>query len=63
MTKFDEWLQLGIDNGWVRLGCMQHNPPMTKQEREQFENDFDSGNDPCFHVARLTDSAMLTDSL
>jgi hypothetical protein len=62
-VTFDEWLDLGIKRGFVHLGCMTHNPPMSKQEREQFEEDFNEGNDPCFAVARLSDSAIMSDSL
>ena len=60
---FDEWLQFGLAHNFLRLGCMQHNLPMSKEEREKFEQEFDSGNDPCFHVARLVKPAIIEVSL
>lgn len=47
-----EWMQIGIDNGWISPGfCMTHDgdPYMTEEEEEEWEND----GDPCCPVFKI----------
>jgi len=46
-----EWLQTGIDNGWVSpVQCATHEGvPTTDDEDEQY----DEGDDPCLPVLRV----------
>jgi len=48
--SFEEWLELGFNNGWVGPQvCITHDGlPMTEEE----EQEMDEG-DPCIHVVRL----------
>lgn len=50
--EFAEWLQKGIDEGWVSDPfCNTHagDPYMTEEEEQEWEN----GGDPCLHVLKL----------
>jgi hypothetical protein len=50
--KFGEWLQVGMDNGWVTEPfCNTHDidPAMGEEEQEEWE----AGGDPCQHVLRI----------
>ena len=50
--EIGEWLQIGIDNGWVTEPfCMTHDgdPYMTEEEQEEWED----GGDPCAHVIKF----------
>lgn len=46
---FDEWLAIGVGNGWVGVPvCYTHDGlPTTAREDEQFETD-----DPCVSIMR-----------
>lgn len=47
-----EWLQIGIDKGWVSDGfCMTHDGDnyMTEEEEQDWEN----GGDPCCPVVKF----------
>jgi len=48
---FTEWLQLGIEQGWVSEPvCFTHDGiPMDEQE----DHDFIDGFDPCLRVIRI----------
>lgn len=50
---FDEWVQVGIDKGWVagEPFCYTHDgdPYMTEEE----EADWEAGGDPCAPVLKL----------
>jgi hypothetical protein len=50
---FDEWLQLGIEKGWVagEPFCHTHDgdPYMTEEEDQEWEE----GGDPCMPVLKL----------
>jgi hypothetical protein len=50
---FEEWLQIGISNGWCGpTVCYTHDGlPMSEDEDEQFSN----GEDPCMHIIRMYD--------
>jgi hypothetical protein len=48
---FDEWLALGVANGWVSgPRCVTHDGIVSSAEEEAA---FDAGRDPCQHVLRL----------
>jgi hypothetical protein len=49
--NFDEWLQLGLSNGFCGPAiCYPHDGlPMTEEEDTQFSE----GEDPCIHIIRL----------
>ena len=51
---FDEWVQLGLTNGWCGpIICEPHDGlPTTIEEDESY----DLGEDPCIHIIRLYDS-------
>jgi hypothetical protein len=51
--NFDEWLQLGLSNGFCGPAiCYPHDGlPMTEEEDTQFSE----GEDPCIHIIRLYD--------
>lgn len=53
MPDFDTWYRQGEKNGWVRTGCLQHSPPFTVDEDEEFMQRFEDGDDPCRHIARV----------
>jgi hypothetical protein len=48
---FDEWLQIGLTNGFCGPAvCYPHDGlPMTEEEDSQFFE----GEDPCIHIIRL----------
>lgn len=50
---FDEWIQIGFDNGWTGPPvCVTHDGfPSTASEDEEFET-----GDPCLNGLRLYDS-------
>ena len=47
---FDEWLAVGVEQGWVSLPvCQTHEgSPMTNEEMELWED-----SDPCIHILRI----------
>lgn len=50
--SFDDWLQVGIDKGWVTEPfCYTHDgdPYMTEEEEKEWED----GGDPCAPVIKL----------
>ena len=49
---FDEWLGMGIDNGWVsEPSCYMHDtPPLTDEEAKDY---YEDGNDPCLYILRI----------
>lgn len=49
--SFDEWLEAGVEAGWVmRPTCATHDGlPTTRAEEDEFEE----GGDPCIHALRL----------
>jgi hypothetical protein len=51
---YDEWIALGIINGWTGPAvCYTHDGlPTTQAEDEEFEM-----GDPCIHILRLYDDA------
>jgi hypothetical protein len=49
--KFDEWLQIGLTEGWCGPSvCETHDGTPTSID-EDFA--FDRGEDPCIHIIRL----------
>jgi hypothetical protein len=48
---FAEWLQQGIDQGWVSdINCVTHKwLPVTKEEDEEMQE----GHDPCVYGIRI----------
>lgn len=50
-AAFDEWLELGVEKGWVSQPfCGTHDvAPMTPEEEAEFEE----GYDPCSALVRL----------
>ena len=53
-NEFGEWLQVGIDKGWVSNPfCYTHDgdPYMTEEEEQQWEE----GGDPCAPVIKILD--------
>lgn len=51
MMTFDEWLEIGLRNGYCSpTVCSTHDAlPMTEEEDAEWED----GGDPCCHVVRL----------
>jgi len=51
---FEEWLRIGIENGWSGPSvCYTHDGlPLSTEEDEQF-----SEGDPCIHIIRLYEDA------
>lgn len=51
IQQFLDWVDAGIDAGWVSpAGCMTHNAlPLREWEEESIED----GNDPCILVMRV----------
>lgn len=48
---FDEWLALGVSNGWVSgPRCATHDGIVSSDDEEAL---FDAGQDPCQHLLRL----------
>jgi hypothetical protein len=49
--NFDDWLQIGLTNGFCGPAiCYPHDGlPMTEEE----DNQFSEGEDPCIHIIRL----------
>jgi hypothetical protein len=48
---FDDWLRLGMDNGFVGPPiCETHDGTPTSEAED---DEFDDGDDPCIHVLRL----------
>ena len=48
---FEEWLQLGVSNGWIGPTiCYTHDGIPTTAEEDW---GFDQGADPCIHILRL----------
>lgn len=49
---FDEWIALGINNGWCGAPiCNTHDGlPMSDEEYEEME---ETGEPPCIHILRL----------
>ena len=53
-NEFGEWLQIGIDKGWVSDPfCYTHDgdPYMTEEEEREWEE----GGDPCAPVIKILD--------
>jgi hypothetical protein len=50
MENFDEWIRVGIANGWCGPAvCYTHDGlPTTEAEDTEFEE-----SDPCIHIVRL----------
>lgn len=49
--QLDDWLQIGIDKGWISQPfCYTHDgdPYMTEEEKE-----WEDGGDPCSHVVKF----------
>jgi hypothetical protein len=47
---FDEWLAVGVRNGWVSEACGMHDTlPLTDAERARVE----LGQDPCVPMLRV----------
>lgn len=48
---FDEWLSLGVENGWCSepVCCMHDAVPSTDEESAEL----DEGYDPCLTVVRI----------
>ena len=42
LGNFGRWYTKGLDEGWLTYGCMQHNPPMTDEFLEEFNEKFES---------------------
>jgi hypothetical protein len=53
MMDFDEWLQIGLTNGWAGPAvCLTHDGvPTTAAEDKLMEEE-----DPCIHILRLYDN-------
>lgn len=51
---FNEWLKIGVDNGWCGVPvCSTHDGiPTTEAE----DAEFNDGGDPCIHVIRMYES-------
>ena len=50
--QLDDWLQIGIDKGWISQPfCYTHDgdPYMTEEEEKEWEE----GGDPCSHVVKF----------
>jgi hypothetical protein len=50
--EIHEWIQIGIDKGWVHESfCYTHDgdPYMTEEEEKEWEE----GGDPCCHVLKF----------
>lgn len=52
---FEEWLRLGISNGWCGpTVCYTHDGlPLSADEDEEFEE-----GDPCIHIIRMYDDGQ-----
>ena len=47
--SIEDWIQYGIDNGYIETFCYMHDSaPMTDEEAKEY----DDGNDPCVPVMR-----------
>jgi hypothetical protein len=55
VLSFDEWLDLGMTQGWCGPAvCSTHDgTPTSEAEEDQFEE----GEDPCVHILRLYSDA------
>lgn len=52
--SFDDWLLLGIENGWIsRPVCSTHDGLPTTNEEDL---EWDDGGDPCVYAVRLFSS-------
>ena len=52
MENFTDWLNHGIEQGWISEPfCNTHNgdPYMTEEEEQEWED----GGDPCLHVVKF----------
>ena len=48
---FEEWAQIGWENGWVSAPvCLIHDGMPTTADEDE---DMDEGHDPCIHIMRL----------
>jgi hypothetical protein len=48
----DEWLKLGVENGWVSQPfCFTHDGDSYMTEEEELE--WEDGGDPCCHVVKF----------
>lgn len=48
---FEEWLRLGMDNGFVGPAVCETHDGLPTSEAE--EDEFEDGADPCIHILRL----------
>ena len=55
MSKFEQWLEEGTRNGWLRFGCAQHDLPFSGDELDKFDKAFNDGDDPCLPIVRLVE--------
>jgi hypothetical protein len=50
--ELQEWVQIGLDNGWVSPSfCMTHDGDQYMNEEE--EKEWEEGGDPCCHVFKI----------
>lgn len=50
-VRFNEWLNRGIDAGWITpMTCWTHD---TFEITEEEEKEMDEGGDPCIPIVRL----------
>lgn len=58
---FEEWLQVGLDRGWVGpVICETHDGPALSEDEERA---FYDGGDECVHVLRVYDDAAHRDAV
>ena len=53
--SYEEWIQLGMDEGWCGPPVCHTHDGVPTTEAEDLE--FDEG-DPCIHIVRMYDSAQ-----
>lgn len=54
---FDDWRKIGVENGWLRSWCMQHDwigDLMTDDQLDEWED----GDDPCVRVLIVAESGI-----
>jgi len=50
-VDFEEWLKVGVSNGWCGPAVCYTHDGLPTSEPEDAE--FEEGNDPCLHIIRL----------
>lgn len=58
---FEEWLKIGIDNGWCGAPVCETHDGFPSSEQEDLA--FLDGEDPCMHMIRLYESPEMKEEV